>query len=43
MGMWFADETSDDSCLGANSPVTGFDGDVKAGVQMLNSGATLLP
>jgi hypothetical protein len=33
--MWFADETSDDACLGANSSVTGFDGDGKVGAQML--------
>jgi hypothetical protein len=43
VGMWFAEETSDDSCVCANSPVTGFDGDGKAGVQMLNSGAALRP
>ena len=28
---------------GKNSPVTGFDGDGSAGVQMMNSGATQLP
>jgi hypothetical protein len=43
IGVWFADEKDDDGCLGSNSPVTGFDGDGKAGVQMLNSGTTLLP
>ena len=43
VGVWFADEKDDDSCLGANSPVTGFDGDGKAGVQMLNSRAATLP
>lgn len=43
VGLWFADEKDDDGCLGANSPVTGFDGDGKAGVQMLNSGNKLLP
>ena len=43
VGVWFADEKDDDECLGANSPVTGFDGDGKAGVQMLNSGTGLLP
>ena len=43
VGMWFADEKDDDGCLGANSPVTGFDGDGKAGVQMLNSRAVPLP
>jgi hypothetical protein len=43
IGVWFADEKDDDGCLGANSPVTGFDGDGKAGVQMLNSGNKLLP
>jgi hypothetical protein len=43
IGVWFADEKDDDGCLGVNSPVTGFDGDGKAGVQMLNSGTALLP
>ncbi len=43
LGVWFADEKDDDGCLGVNSPVTGFDGDGKAGVQMLNSGTALLP
>src|SRR5450631_666037 len=43
VGVWFADEKDDDGCLGVNSPVTGFDGDGKAGVQMLNSGTALLP
>lgn len=43
VGFWFADETADDKCLGVNSPVTGFDGDGKAGVQMMNSGAHFLP
>jgi hypothetical protein len=43
VGVWFADEKDDDECLGAGSPVTGFDGDGKAGVQMLNSGTALLP
>lgn len=43
IGMWFADPADDDSCLGAASPVTGFDGDASAGVQMLNSGSVLLP
>jgi hypothetical protein len=38
-----ADEKDDDGCLGAGSPVTGFDGDGKAGVQLLNSGTALLP
>jgi hypothetical protein len=42
VGMWFADETADDFCLGANSPVTPFDGDGKAGVQAFNS-ANALP
>ena len=40
---WFADPKADDSCLGAASPVTGFDGDASAGVQMMNSGDHLLP
>ncbi len=43
IGVWFADPASDDECLGAGSPVTGFDGDAEAGVQMLNSGTQLLP
>ncbi|MCW2850522.1 MAG: hypothetical protein JWM84_186 [Nocardioides sp.] len=43
VGVWFADPTDDDGCLGAGSPVTGFDGDASAGVQMLNSGMHLLP
>jgi hypothetical protein len=43
VGMWFADPKDDNSCLGAASPVTGFDGDASAGVQMLNSGTELLP
>lgn len=43
VGFWFADETADDDCLGDDSPVTGFDGDAAAGVQMLNSRAATLP
>ena len=44
VGMWFADPKDDDFCLGANSPVTPFDGDNAAGVQALNSnGETPLP
>ena len=43
IGVWFADPKDDDGCLGAQSPVTGFDGDAEAGVQMLNSGTHLLP
>jgi hypothetical protein len=43
VGVWFADPKDDDSCLGPNSPVTGFDGDADAGVQMLNSGVQQLP
>ncbi len=43
VGFWFADEKDDDDCLGAASPVTGFDGDGAAGVQMMNSGVRLLP
>lgn len=43
IGMWFADPKDDNGCLGAASPVTGFDGDASAGVQMLNSGTRLLP
>lgn len=43
VGMWFADPVDDDGCLGAAGPVTGFDGDASAGVQMLNSGTAKLP
>lgn len=43
VGFWFGDSTADDDCLGAGSPVTGFDGDAEAGVQMMNSGTHLLP
>jgi hypothetical protein len=43
VGFWFADPKDDDSCLGAGSPVTGFDGDASAGVQMMNSGSYKLP
>jgi hypothetical protein len=43
VGVWFADPKDDNGCLGAGSPVTGFDGDASAGVQMLNSGAHVLP
>lgn len=43
MGFWFADEKDDDGCLGADSKVTGFDGDGKAGAQMMNTGSYKLP
>jgi hypothetical protein len=43
VGFWFADSADDDGCLGDASPVTQFDGDAEAGVQMMNSGAALLP
>jgi hypothetical protein len=43
VGFWFADPKDDDGCLGATSPVTRFDGDDSAGVQMMNSGTHLLP
>lgn len=43
VGFWFADQADDDGCLGAGSPVTPFDGDGQAGVQMMNSGTALLP
>ncbi|MEP6650431.1 MAG: hypothetical protein ABJA74_11055 [Lapillicoccus sp.] len=43
VGFWFADPKDDDGCLGAASPVTQFDGDASAGVQMMNSGPDLLP
>jgi hypothetical protein len=42
VGMWFADPTADDLCLGKNSPVTPFDGDGEAGVQAFNS-SNILP
>jgi hypothetical protein len=41
VGMWFADPTADDFCLGKNSPVTPFDGDGEAGVQAFNSSNAL--
>jgi hypothetical protein len=37
IGVWFADPKGDDFCLGKNSPVTPFDGDNAAGVQVFNS------
>jgi hypothetical protein len=37
IGVWFADPLADDFCLGVNSPVTPFDGDNAAGVQVFNS------
>lgn len=43
VGFWFADPKDDDGCLGAGSPVTQFDGDASAGVQMMNSGNHFLP
>jgi hypothetical protein len=43
VGFWFADPKDDDGCLGQGSPVTQFDGDASAGVQMMNSGTNLLP
>jgi hypothetical protein len=43
VGIWFADPKDDDECLGTASPVTGFDGDAEAGVQMMNSGVQFLP
>jgi hypothetical protein len=43
IGVWFADPKDDDGCLGDTSPVTGFDGDAEAGVQMMNSGIAVLP
>ena len=43
VGFWFADPKDDDGCLGAGSPITGFDGDGQAGVQMMNSGNAILP
>lgn len=44
IGMWFADPADDDFCLGPDSPITPFDGDKEAGVQVLNShGSRPLP
>jgi len=43
IGFWFADPTDDNACLGNGSPVTGFDGDGSAGVQMMNSANRKLP
>lgn len=43
VGFWFADPLDDDDCVGAGGQPTGFDGDASAGVQVMNSGATLLP
>ena len=37
IGVWFADPLADDFCVGLNSPVTPFDGDNTAGVQVFNS------
>jgi hypothetical protein len=37
IGVWFADPLADDFCLGVGSPVTPFDGDNAAGVQVFNS------
>ena len=37
VGVWFADPKDDDQCLGANSPVTPFDGDNSAGVLAFSS------
>jgi hypothetical protein len=37
IGVWFADPADDDFCLGQGSPVTPFDGDNEAGVQVFNS------
>jgi hypothetical protein len=43
VGVWFADPTGDDFCLGKGAgPVTPFDGDNEAGVQVLNT-APFLP
>ncbi len=43
VGFWFADPAGDDGCLGAGGgPVTPFDGDNEAGVQVMNS-ANALP
>jgi hypothetical protein len=43
VGFWFADPKDDNGCLGGKSPVTQFDGDGSAGVQMMNSGKHRLP
>ena len=42
VGLWFADPTGDDFCLGqGNGSVTPFDGDNEAGVQAFNSANTI--
>lgn len=43
VGFWFADPQDDNGCLGGGSPVTQFDGDAEAGVQMMNTGTYKLP
>ena len=43
VGFWFADPAGDDVCLGSGQgPITPFDGDNEAGVQVMNS-ANFLP
>ena len=42
VGFWFADPAADDVCIPGGGPVTPFDGDNEAGVQVMNS-ANALP
>ena len=42
VGFWFADPKGDDACIPGGGPVTPFDGDNEAGVQVMNS-ANALP
>lgn len=42
VGFWFADPAADDACIKGGGPVTPFDGDNEAGVQVMNS-ANALP
>lgn len=42
-GFWFADPATTTFVSETAAPVTGFDGDASAGVQMMNSGARALP
>jgi hypothetical protein len=41
VGFWFADPTADDQCIDGGGPVTPFDGDNEAGVQVMNSAKAL--
>ncbi len=42
VGFWFADSAADDACFpNGGGPVTPFDGDAEAGVQVMNSSPSL--